>query len=384
MRVVMIAHSFPRWRGDVAGSFLLRLADALQARGHQVAVVAPSDGGRGGHLALGAVEVLQVRYAAAPRENLAYTGDMARAAASPSGAWAFLRMVRALRAGARDTARRIGAQLVHAFWWVPGGWAAVGLPLPSVVTLMGTDVAMMRRAPARLLARRVLPRAARVTALSTFLAGEARRLSGLGALAIERVPVPVDTERFERPASDLPRAGIVYLGRLTAQKRVDLLLDAVHAAKIDAPVTIVGDGPARAELEQHAESLGLGRVRFLGAVPDDEVPALLRGARVAAFLSRNEGLGLAAAEALMLGTPVVATPDGGGVLDIVRDGEGGLVAAPTPDAVGAAFARCLAEPAMVGAAAAAGERLRDELSPEGVARRFEDVYAGLHPPAAAR
>ncbi len=380
MRVVMIAHSFPRWRGDVAGSFLLRLAEALQARGHQVAVVAPSDGGRGGRLALGAVEVLQVRYASPARENLAYTGDMARSAASPSGAWAFYRLVRALREGARETARRTNADLVHAFWWVPGGWAAVGLPrLPSVVTLMGTDVAMMRRRPARLLARRVLSRATRVTALSTFLAEEARRLTDLETLGIECVPVPADVERFEPAVAPggAPRAGIVYLGRLTAQKRVDLLLEAVRTARIEAPVTIVGDGPARADLERKAQSLGLASVRFLGKVPDAEVPGLMRSARAAAFLSRNEGLGLAAAEALMLGTPVVATSDGGGVLDLVRNGEGGLVVAPTPDAVGAAFARCLADPTMAGAAAAAGDRLRKELSPDGVAHRFEHVYAGL-------
>ena len=379
MRVVMIAHSFPRWRGDVAGSFLLRLAEALQARGHQVAVVAPSDGGRGGHLALGAVEVLQVRYAAPSRENLAYTGDMARAAASPSGAWAFLRLVRALREGARETARRMDAELVHAFWWVPGGWAAVGLPLPAVVTLMGTDVRMMGPWPARLLARRVLARAARVTALSNFLVGETRRLTGLRALPIERVPVPTDTGRFEGPgaAPAAARAGVVYLGRLTAQKRVDLLLDAVHAARLDAPVTIVGDGPARADLERRAGALGLRDVRFLGAVPDAEVPGLIRSARAAAFLSRNEGLGLAAAEALMLGTPVVAATDGGGVLDLVQAGQGGVIAAPTPEAVGAALARCLTEPAMADAAADAGERLRVELSPDGVARRFEEVYASL-------
>jgi len=377
MRVVMIAHAFPRWRGDIAGSFLLRLADALVARGHGVAVVAPADGGHGGRLALGAVEVLQVRYAAPARENLAYTGDMAGAAGSPSGALAFLRLVRALRAGARAEAARTGAQLVHAFWWVPGGWAAVGLPLPTVVTLMGTDVAMMRKGPARLLARRVLRRATRVTSLTSFLAAEARRLTGLTGLGIEPIPVPADVARFEHADGGAAREGIVYLGRLTTQKRVDLLLDAVHAARIDAPVTIVGDGPAREGLERQARALGLATVRFLGAVPDEEVPRLVRGARAAAFLSRHEGLGLAAAEALMLGTPVVATTDGGGVLDLVQDGQGACVVEPDPAAVGAALARCLGDPTVRTAANAAGEGLRRRLSPDGVAQRFEAVYAGL-------
>jgi len=376
MRLVMAAHSAPRWHGDVAGSFLVRLAEALVQRGHTLAMVAPADRGRAGRITVDGVEVLQVRYASPQREDLAYTGDMARSARSPSGAWAFLRLVRALRAGVRAEARRIDAQLVHAFWWVPGGWAATGTGLPSVVSLMGTDVAMMRLLPARILAHRVLTRASRVTALSTFLADEARRLARLGDLAIDRVPVPADTTRFGSAAA-AGGGGIAYLGRLSPQKRVDLLLEAVHAARIAVPLTIIGDGPDRARLERRVAELGLGNVRFLGAVPDAEVPPIVSAADVVAFPAQREGLGLAAAEALMLGVPVVATSDGGGVLDLVRDGAGAAVAEATPSAFGAALQRCLADAAMRPAAAAAGERLREELSPRGVAARFERVYEAI-------
>lgn len=372
----MIAHSFPRWVGDVPGSFLLRLAEALIARGHQVAVVAPADRGKGGRLTLAGVEVLQVRYASPAREDLAYVGDMGPKAKTLGGAWTFYRLVRALRAGAADEARRIAADLVHAFWWVPGGWAAAPLDLPLLISLMGTDVAMMRSLPGRALARRVLGRATRLAALTTFLADETRRIIGRPQLAIERVPVPVDVERFA--AGDAPpRSGIVYLGRLTTQKRVHLLLDAVHAAHLTAPVTIVGDGPARADLEAQVQRLRLTNVRFLGVVPDGDVPGLVRGAAVAAFLSEREGLGLAAAEAQMLGTPVVATTDGGGVLDLLRDGQGASVVPPTPDAVGAALGRLLADGTAPAAAARSGQRLREELSPDGVAATFERIYAKM-------
>jgi glycosyltransferase involved in cell wall biosynthesis len=374
----MVAHSFPRWLGDVPGSFLLRLAEALVARGHQVAVVAPADRGKGGRVKLGGVELLQVRYAAAVREDLAYAGDMGARAKSPGGALTFYRLVRALRRGARDEASRIDADLVHAFWWVPGGWAASPLGLPQLISLMGTDVAMMRSLPGRVLARRVLSRATRLAALTTFLADEARRIIGRPHLAIERVPVPVDVDRFSAPAGPpAPRTGIVYLGRLTNQKRVHLLLDAVHAAAITAPVTIVGDGPARPELEAQVARLALRNVRFLGMVPDEDVPGLVRSAAVAAFLSEREGLGLAAAEAQMMGTPVVATTDGGGVLDLLTDGHGASVVAPTPQAIGAALSRLLADATAPDAAAAAGQRLRSELSPDGVAAAFERIYAQM-------
>jgi glycosyltransferase involved in cell wall biosynthesis len=240
---------------------------------------------------------------------------------------------------------------------------------------------MMRGLAGRVLARRVLSRAERLTALSTFLADETRRLLGRPDLAIARVTVPADVERFARPAGSGGQ-GVVYLGRLSPQKRVDLLLDAVHAAKLSVPVTIVGDGPARADLERHAGALGLDRVRFLGAVPDDDVPALVGAADVAAFPSRHEGLGLAAAEALMLGVPVVAASDGGGVLDLVRDGEGACVVPPTPAALGDALRRCITDPAMRAAAARSGRALRAQLSPDAVARQFEDVYAPLTVPGA--
>ena len=376
MRLVIVAHSFPRWSGDVAGSFLGRLASEYVARGHTVAVVAPADRGRGGRISVDGVDILQVRYAAAEREDLAYTGDMGRKAGSPGGAWAFLRLVRALRAGIRNECQRVGAQLVHAFWWVPGGWAAVGSPCPSVVSLMGTDVAMTDTLAGRLLGRRVLTRARRLTALSTFLADQTRQRLGLPALEIERVPVPVDTGRFTGKTTR-GGGGLVYLGRLSHQKRVDLLLQAVHAAGLQTPTVIIGDGPARAELEAQSRTLGLSNVRFLGTLPDEEVPGIVAAADAAVFPSRNEGLGLAAAEAQMMGVPVIATTDGGGVLDLVRDGEGAFVVAPTPEAVGAAMKRCLGDSSSREAAVRAGERLRAELAPAAVAATFERIYAGM-------
>jgi glycosyltransferase involved in cell wall biosynthesis len=372
----MLAHSYPRFPGDVAGSFLGRLAEALVQKGHVVSVIVPADRGKADRFTLGGATVIPVRYASPEREDLAYGGDMAARSAGIGGAWTFWRLVRAMRAGARTEARRIGAQLVHAFWWVPGGWSAVGVGIPSIITLMGTDVAMMRSGAGRLLGRRVLARATVVCAISTFLADEARRLLALPDLEIDRVPVPVDVTRFEAPPVPIG-AGIIYLGRLSKQKRVNLLLDAVKTEGLKVPVTIIGDGPARVELEEQARRLGLEQVRFLGQVPDADVPPAIRGAAVAAFLSENEGLGLAAAEALMMGTPVVATTDGGGVLDLVKDGEGACVVPPTPADIGRALARCLGQPALRAGAATAGVRLRRELSPEAVAAQFEDVYARI-------
>ncbi len=376
MRLVIVTHAYPRHPADLAGLFLAPLSAALVRRGHTVTVVAPADRGTAARFSHDGVEVQQVRYAAARRETLAYTGRMVEGVRSLAGLHAFRGLLRALADGAREAAARTGADLIHAFWWVPSGWAASRIHDPPViVTLMGTDVALLHGLPARLLGRRVLRRVARVTAISHYLAAEARRRTWLRDLDVDVLPVPASAGRFSGHSAG--GGGIATLGRLAGQKRLDLLLEAVHHAGLRIPVTIVGDGPARPALERRARALGLDQVRFLGALPDEAVPGAIGNADVFAFLSRHEGLGLAAAEALMLGIPVVATRDGGGVLDLVDDGAGARVVDPTPAAVGAALRDLLHDPGARAAARVAGDALRSRLDPAGVAAGFETIYAGM-------
>src|SRR5207253_10872643 len=86
------------------------------------------------------------------------------------------------------------------------------------------------------------------------------------------------------------------------------------------PLTVVGDGEERQALERRAVELSIAaQTRFIGAVPPDRIADAVGDADVFAFPALGEGLGLAAAEALMLGVPVVAALDGGGVTDIVPE-----------------------------------------------------------------
>lgn len=367
----MVTHNYPRFAGDVAGAFVARLVAGLAARGHAMTVVAPADRGDARRHVSGNVEVVQVRYARPERETLAYTGRMAEAVRSPGGALAFRALLRALSESARAECARSGARLLHAHWWIPAGWAATRTGLPTVVTVHGTDVELLRYRALRWFGRRVLRRARAVTAVSHFLAD--RLATHVGRSDVDVIPLPLDTQAYV-PG---PRggAGIAVLGRLSAQKRVDLVLRAVHAAGLRVPMTIIGDGPARAGLERLATDLGLAQVQFLGAVPTHRVPTVLRDADVLAFAARREGLGLAAAEALLLGVPVVACTDGGGVLDLVRDGAGGHVAAPEPGALGAALRNVLTDGGARERAARAGAELRERISPEATAIAFEQVYA---------
>lgn len=373
MRVVFLTHNFPRWPGDVSGSFLVPLAAALVRRGHGVTVVAPSDGGEVGAPELDGIPVRRVRYATPAHETLAYRGTMASAVRSPLGLAVLAGLLRALRTATRDELAR-GHQVVHAHWWVP---AAVAAPpgAPLVVTAHGTDAALLRRsALARAVARPVLRRARVVTAVSAA-AAESLALAGARVPADRIQPMPLDAGRFRRSTGG---GGAVVVARLTAQKRVGLAIAAVARLRTRGralPLRIVGDGPLRAELEAQAAAAGVADlVTFTGARPPEAIPDLLADADLSFLPAEQEGFGLSAVESLVAGVPVVGCRDGGGIVDIAGAPGAGRVVAPDPDALADAAAALLDHPGRHDDALAAGTAWSDRLAPDRVAAACERWY----------
>ena len=126
---------------------------------------------------------------------------------------------------------------------------------------------------------------------------------------------PVDTTRFE-PSN---RVDDYYLmvGRLVPYRRLDLLIAAFN--KMKRPLLIAGSGRDRERLE----ALANDNIKFLGYVPDEELPDLM--ARCKAFMfPGEEDFGIAPIQAMAAGRPVIAYA-GGGALDTVIDGQTGVL-----------------------------------------------------------
>lgn len=372
MRVVFLTHNYPRWPGDLSGAFLSTLARALAERGVQVRVIAPSEAGRGGDERDGPVDVHRVRYGPAAEETLGYGGTITSSVRSFGGVRRLASLGRALREAAREAMR--DADVLHAHWWVPAGLAAPS-GVPMVLTSHGTDAALLRRsALARMLGRPVFARANVVTAVSSEMARWITGAVGREVASSHVQPMPVDTDAFSWSEGG---GGAVVVARLTAQKRVALALEAIatlREAGTPMPLTIAGDGPERADLEQLADRLGLsGLVTFRGALHTGEVPRLLAGADLMLATSVEEGFGLAAAESLMAGVPVVACDDGGGLLDVVPRSGGGRIVPADPAAVARAAAELL-QPEERLAVRDAGARWRERLSARHVAAVCEGWY----------
>src|SRR5207248_2263580 len=241
----------------------------------------------------------------ARRADAVYATATYAAAASASVAARRPLVAKLVSDPAYERARRYGlfAGSLEAFQAASGG---------SVSTLKRLRTASLRRAR-------------RIVVPSAYLGDIAARW-GLDESRIEVLVNPAPPPQDVEPAP-LPAGTFVFVGRLTAQKALPVLLEAV--ARVEgARLELVGDGPERARLEELAGELGLdGRVQFAGALARDEVLAHLAGARAAVLSSAWENLPHAAVEALSVGTPVVSTAVGG-VPEVVHDGENGLLVPP--------------------------------------------------------
>ncbi|MFN8581881.1 MAG: glycosyltransferase [Gemmatimonadaceae bacterium] len=118
MRVLFITHSYPRFVGDAAGSFLLLLAQALADVGDEVEVLAPSAPGLAAFEEVGGVPVHRYRYAPRAWETLAYTGTMAEdARASWRGGLALGGLLLGGISAALRCQRERQPDVIHAHWW---------------------------------------------------------------------------------------------------------------------------------------------------------------------------------------------------------------------------------------------------------------------------
>lgn len=354
---MVVTSTFPRWRGDREPPFVYELSRRL-AEDFDVWVMAPHTAGARLCEKWGRLRVIRFRYCFEWFEVLAYNGGiLANLRRNPLRYLLVPLFVLAQLSALVCLLKRTKANVVHAHWLIPQGAVALLARRLSMCnqavlcTSHGSDLYGLRGPLFRLVKRWVMKGADRLTVVSRAMKDHAVEVGGNGA-KIAVLSMGVDGVGRFVPDHSLLRHkdSLLYVGRLAAEKGLDLLIDALPGIVRERPdvvLTVAGTGPMEGALRSQGRRLGVeSRIRFRGVVENAKLPELYRQATMLVLPSFREGFGLVCAEALACECPVVAS-DLPALRDIVRDGESGFLFSPgSSDELADRILRLLADPGL--------------------------------------
>ena len=358
LRILVIANLYPSARHPAFGTFIASRVEALRRAGAEVHVEAI------------------LRPVERANRIRKYAGLVSRVS----------RKAIAARLG-----KSSGFDVVEAHIAFPTGLLAVPvagvLGAPVVLFAHGSDVVVIpwRNRLSAALARRTFRAADLIVANSEFLAGEITRRFQVDPARLQVVSPGIRAEMFAVPSGEpQERQGILFVGRLVAEKGGSVLLEAMSHTTLpqswQTPLTIVGTGPSLGAWEAQSQELGVA-VTFTGPLTPSQVADRLHRAAIVAVPSTcEEGLGLVALEGMASGTLVVAS-NIGGLKSIVTEGSTGFLAEPgDPRSLAAALQRAigvLQDPSTAAEMVTAARNTARAHDVDASARRTLELYEGV-------
>lgn len=334
-RILVVTSTFPRWKGDKDPPFVFELCCRLAAD-YQIQVLAPHFPGSKTEEIIDGIRVKRFRYFFLPWERMAYQGGILPKLKENPFNYGLLpffflgelfALVRLLR--------NHNFNLIHAHWLIPQGLISLlgrrytGSRAPVLCTSHGSDLYGLQGKIMDRIKRWVISHSNALSIVSQSMREEVVRL-GAGKKPLQVIPMGVDLKNRFIPAEKGGGEGsILFVGRLMEKKGVRYLIEAAPLILQRFPgatIRIAGDGPELDRLKRLCREMGVyRRIRFLGAVENEALPALYQTADVLVFPSgSSEGFGLVLVEALGCECAVVVT-DLPAMQDIVIDGQSGFV-----------------------------------------------------------
>lgn len=228
-----------------------------------------------------------------------------------------------------------------------------------------------------------------VACVSYFGRAQAMRVVGLShwsKLKIVRCGLEIDRLPARTIAAGQSDVRLILVGRLSAEKGIPGLIDALSLMKSPVAVTlaIVGDGPLRAELQRQCEALGLGsRIEFKGRLSEAETLKEIAASDVLVLPSFMEGLPIVLMEAMALGVPVIASRVAGVPELVEHERTGLLFAASNWAELADALDRLVEDPELRARLARNGPvRIAEEYDVRTSAARLLDLFRAVAPSAA--
>lgn len=334
MRIAMF--SSESLHSSVAGGLgvhVTELAAGLERRGHDIHVITQRGGGQNGYDRIQGVHYHRVDHGHG--SNCVETADF---------------LCKAMAHRFHEVTAGIGAfALTHAHDWSAANamkYVRDGYGTPGLLTMHSTEYGRSGNVFHDGYARWIRDTEAAgchnantVIAVSHFLADEVRRIYGVAGDKIHVLPNGVSFRAYDGfidPAAVKARYGIapmaptvLAIGRMTAQKGMDLLVEAVPMVLRSYPETkfiFIGSGPDKDAVVRRAHEVGVAHACvFIGSPPKQDCVDLKRAVDIVAVPSRNEPFGIVVLEAWAAGKPVVATRAGGPIEFVWHDVNGFLV-----------------------------------------------------------
>lgn len=380
-RVLFVTHSYPRDEHDSAGSFVHRLARSLVAIGSEVRVLAPRTDDAEHASEIDGVEVKRFRFA--PRSLERRAPILEAMEDLPASLSQRASLATLIAAGTVSVVREVESfkpDIIHAMWWLPSGMLATGgaMGVPTITTLIGADVRLARhRNLAERGMRRVLEASSKVTAISEWLAGEARAVVPQADITV--IPMPVDTSIFRGERHARVPGRFLFVGILSLRRGVGDVIEALAWAPQDATLEIIGDGPDNEKLREMANRLGVThRILWRGRVPRSRIAESYSSAQSLIACTTSAGQGLATVEAQLCRTPVIGYRTG--ALPELVSSEWGGTLVPRGDVkeLASAIRSAMEKPELLeGSGTIARARMIDKFAPSGVAARYLDLYTSV-------
>jgi glycosyltransferase involved in cell wall biosynthesis len=346
MKICLLTTSFPRYEGDYVGIWLLGLAQALAAEGAQITVVAPHEFSTLGHETIQGVNIRRFSYWWPKRAHRLCYG-----AGIPTNIrmhkWAALQFP-LLEAGFFAAALRYGrrADVLNPHWTFAALPTVIAAKLASKAVITTAYSAEYIPKLLHPINRLVTRHSQAVLSISQYTHQKVEEVQPPRRHYV--IPFGVNPEKIAPPDFDIQRFRseqgmsadewlIFAVGRLVERKGYRFLIDAVaelvRGGK-PARLLLAGRGPDADQLQAQIDAAGLAnRAALLGFVSDETLKLFLRASDVLVMPSiadktgDTEGLGVPLLEAMANGTPVIGS-NIGGIVDIVRHGQTGLLVEP--------------------------------------------------------
>lgn len=340
---LVLASTFPRWKGDTTPEFVYELSKRLLSKGRSIVVLAPHASNAKKHELFGGLYVYRFQYFFPLNiQKVAYgAGIIPNVKGSILALLQIPFFLLSEYLNAYKLIKKYNPEIIHAHWLIPQGVIAAMLKKKSmklIVTIHGSDLFPLKNKLFMSIQKKILENCDVCTLNSEATKNELLKRFREFKKKVIVIPMGVDTKLFSKKNAKSKfneykdKKIILFVGRLNEQKGIEYLVKAmpiINKKIKNTLLLIAGEGSHKKELQKLADSLNVKNIEFLGALRHDKLAGYYNLADVFVLPSvtsriGTEGLGLVLLEAMSCGTPVIGT-NTGGIPSIIKNNQNGLL-----------------------------------------------------------